>query len=270
MPKFGFTQEEIDALKDEPIFLPGTKDTAVILFHGWSSFPRQVKYIAEFLNSQGYWVSVPMLKGHGTIPEDLESATCRDWIADAEQAALAMKKKAPVRKIILGGTSMGGNLALLVSQKIQVSGIFTIGAPVHFKNHFLIWLGTLIPGWVKKYQKKKYPKSVQRQKELLGFTSYRYFPIKSVKECLAVVRSSVFSLRKVTAPVLIFQTRSDYLIARYSPWIIYNGISSQHKKIQWLNSSAGNHILIDPSTPDFFPVLKEFIEDVDKGNIQNS
>lgn len=268
MPQFGFSEKEMQQVEDQPIFLRGTKSVGVVIFHGWSSFPRQVKYMADFLHAQGYWVSVPMLKGHGTVPEDLEQATAQDWLADAQKAVMEMKSHSEIKKIIVGGTSMGGNLALLVSQTSAVDGIFTIGTPVHFKNHFLIWLSTTIPSWAKRYQKKKYPKSIQRQKELLGFTSYRYFPLKSVKECLIIVRESVFSLRKVTAPLLIFQTKTDYLIARYSPWIMYNAVSSKYRKLQWLQSEAGNHILIQPDTPDFFPVLGDFVKAIETGEIK--
>lgn len=267
MPRFGITQEQLDQAKDQPIFLPGTKPLGVVLFHGWTSFPRQIKELAIYLNQLGYWVSAPMLRGHGNLPEDLENVSGEDWIVDAEKAVQELKKNPQIEKIVVGGTSMGGNLALLASQKEKVDGIISIATPVHLKNHFLIWLGTWIPRWIRRYQKKSYPRKITHEKEALGYTSYRYFPIKSVTDCLAVIRQSVFSLPKVTAPLLILQTSSDYLVTKYSPLVIYNAVRSKYKQLQWLKSNAGSHVLISPQTPDFFPSIKNFIQRIEKGEI---
>lgn len=263
MPKFDFTEEQMEKWKDQSIFLKGTKSVGVVLLHGWTAMPKQVAPLAKFFNEKGYWVSVPLLSGHGTRPEDLEKTNYQQWIKDAEKAIDEMKKISGVDKVVVGGSSMGGNLALLASQEKKVDGIILIGTPVHLRNHFWIWLGSRTVPYVKKYLRKKYPKKVQNEKAALEVTSYQYFPVVSVKQSLDVIRKSVFSLGKVTAPVLIMQTNSDYLVAKYSPWVIYNGVSSKKKKLQWIKSENNSHVMISEKTPDFLSSIESFLQEIE-------
>lgn len=261
--KFDFTQEQIEKWKDQPIFLKGKKKMAVVLLHGWTAMPKQLRLLAENINRSGYWVSVPMLSGHGTKPEDMERFGARDWIRDAEEAVKIVKDMPGIEKVVVGGSSMGGNLALLVSQTKKIDGVILIGTPVHLKNHFWIWIGSRIVPLFKKYFKKKYPQKVQKEKAALEVTSYQYFPVSSVKESLDVIRKSVFSLGKVKVPILIIQTNSDYLVAKYSPWIIYNSVGSKKKKLQWIKSKNNSHVMISERTPDFFSSINNFLREVE-------
>lgn len=259
MPKFDFTAEQIAEWRDEPLFLTGTKNCGIILIHGWSSIPKQIKPLALFLHQQGYTVSIPMLKGHGTQPEDLEQATFQDWMEDVEQAVMNMKKQPGIEKVVIAGASMGGNLALLVSLKLPIDGLITIGTPVHLKNHLGTWCGTMLLSPFRKYIKKRYPKKVSQEKAALEATSYQYFPITSAKESLIAMRQSVFALHRVTAPILIIQTTSDYLIAKYSSWVIYNLVSSKIKKIYWVKSENSSHVVLHKAD-EMFGEIKLFIE----------
>jgi carboxylesterase len=261
MLKFGLNEETSKRWKDEPILLAGDLPVWIILFHGWSSIPKQVNSLAETLHRQGYSVYVPRLKGHGTVPEDLENATWKDWINQAIKEITEIKKEYPAHRIFIGGTSMGGNLALIASQEVEVDGIITVGTPVLLKKHFLIWLGVLLAPLVfKKYQKKRYPKKVKQEKDKLEYTSYQYFPIKSVRQVLKVISYSIRSLQRVTAPILIMQTNTDYLVSKISPHLIYYLVSSRHKQIQWLQSMNSTHILVSEDVPEFFPTVTKFIE----------
>jgi carboxylesterase len=265
MAKFGFTEKQIKDWQDKPIFFEGQKGTAVIFFHGWTAMPKQIRALADFLTEKGYWVSIPLLSGHGTKPEDLEGVGWRDWLEDAKREIEKISKNPKIKKIVVGGASMGGNLALLASQQAKVDGIILVGTPVHLKNHFWVWLGSKIFPFFKKYFRKKYPSKVREEKEVLEVTSYQYFPVSSVKETLRLMRKSVFSLGKVTAPILIMQTNSDYLVAKYSPWIIYNGVGSEKKKLQWIKSKNNSHIMISEKTPDFLPSIERFLEEIELG-----
>src|SRR4051812_28032023 len=67
----------------ESFFLPGGP-TGVLLLHGFTSSPAEVRPLGDFLAAQGYTVYSPLLAGHGTAPEDLRGTTWRDWVASAE------------------------------------------------------------------------------------------------------------------------------------------------------------------------------------------
>ena len=256
--KFNIKKEVIEAWKQEPIFLAGENDVLIILVHGWSLTPRQMLGLAKHLNKKGYSVSLPRLSGHGTKPEDLEKVKWRDWVGDLVKEIRKQKQKNKFRKIVIGGTSMGGNVCLLASLEEKVDGIILIGVPVHFKNHFFIKLGSMVIPIFSKYVKKVRPQKI-------GFDpkeSYQYFPMKNSRQVLYLVRNSVFSLKKVTAPLLVLQTRKDFFVTKYSPWIIYKNVSSRIKKMQWLETESENHVPQGKEVGKMAELVEGFVEEI--------
>jgi len=194
--------------------------------------------LGKYLNKKGYTVSLPKLSGHGGQPEDLENVVWQDWVNDVVREIRRRKGENKFRKIIIGGTSMGGNTCLLASLVEKVDGLILVGVPVHFKNHFFIKLGAMFVPWVRKYVKKVRPQNIKLNPK----ESYQYFPMKNSRQVFYLVRNSIFSLRKILAPILILQTRNDFFVTKYSPWIIYNNVSSKIKKMQWLHTNSENHV----------------------------
>ncbi len=260
--EFGFTEKDLAKWRDKSFLFPGKKDTAVILFHGWSALPKQTKSLAQFINKQGYLTYSPLFNGHGTHPDDLGRAKKEDWLNDAKEAIKKVKSQKGIKKVILVGISLGGNISLLVSQEMKIDGIVLLGTPIHFKNHFGMWIGSIFVPFFKKYLKKNYPKNIQRDFDFLNATSYQYYPTKSVKEILRSTRSCAFSLRKVTAPTFILQTSKDYVVAKYSPWIIYNSISSKIKKLQWIKLQKEDHVFVQDEMKDCYILISNFINQI--------
>ena len=46
------------------------KSIGILLVHGFTGSPASMRPWAEYLNQHGYTVTVPLLPGHGTRPED--------------------------------------------------------------------------------------------------------------------------------------------------------------------------------------------------------
>jgi carboxylesterase len=256
--KFGFSEQQIAAWKDEPYFLTGNKNVGIVLLHGWSSIPTQVKPVARRLNKHGYSVSVPRLAGHGTKPEDLENATESDWINDLLEAVAELEKNPMITRIVVGGVSLGGNIAMLANNKINVHGYIFMGTPVLLKNHFGVWLGLKLLPLFKKYVKKDYPRGVA--KDFISNTSYQYYPISSAAEAVKVIRHSLKKLRKIKKPVLILQTSRDYLVSKSSPWILYNSISSPEKKMQWIKTRHNGHVIDESDVDDSISIILNFLK----------
>ncbi len=262
MAKFDFTQSDLNAWKDKSFTLEGNRSVGVVMLHGWSAMPRQTRPIAERLNRKGYWVHAPRLTGHGTKPENLELATEKHWLDDVCCAVQELKSKPQIKKVVVGGISLGGNLAMLASERVVIDGFIFLGTPIFLRNHFAIWLGLKIISPFKKYIKKKYPRGVRRG--FLANTSYQYYPLVSASESIKVIRHSLKRLRKVKAPALILQTSSDYLVAKTSPWILYNSISSKSKKLQWIKTAHNGHVLGQNDVNDLTPIILSFIKDIEQ------
>jgi carboxylesterase len=237
----------------------GDSDTAIIVIHGWTANLGQVEPLAEDLNKRGYCVYAPLLTGHGTKPEDLENVKWREWLEDTKRAVSEVKSKFPGKKIHLIGISLGGNLALLASLESKVDGITLLGTPIYLQNHY--WSAFLIKTTklFKKYVHKKYP-----GRQGLRKSSYAYFPVKSAEESVKLIRASGKKLKEIKIPVLIIQTSNDYMVASYSPWMVYNKIGSEKKKLHWIEVEEETHILLDENTSDYTSAVDNFIKEIDK------
>ena len=73
-------------LVNQSFYFEGTNGKAVLLVHGWTSTPYELRRLGKYLNENGYTVYAPQLKGHGTIPKDLEQVRWTDWLEDLEKS----------------------------------------------------------------------------------------------------------------------------------------------------------------------------------------
>ncbi|HKK48867.1 MAG TPA: alpha/beta fold hydrolase, partial [Alkalispirochaeta sp.] len=83
-----------------------TRKPAILLFHGFTGYPGDMRYLAGRLNEAGYTTVVPRLPGHGTNHEDFQSTSARDWRRKAVDAYLEVASRHD--HVVVGGLSMGG------------------------------------------------------------------------------------------------------------------------------------------------------------------
>ena len=86
--------------------------SAVLLLHGFTGSPWEVRPLAEALAARGAHVHVPRLPGHGTVPEAMLWAGWREWVDAAEAALRRLEGHA---EVFVGGLSMGALLALILA-----------------------------------------------------------------------------------------------------------------------------------------------------------
>lgn len=85
----------------------------VLLLHGLSDSPYSMKALAHIFYRQGYYVLVPRLPGHGTIPGMLMRVTWKDWVAATDLAVQHVRSvTGPDLPFFLGGYSNGGLIAV--------------------------------------------------------------------------------------------------------------------------------------------------------------
>src|SRR3989344_9202589 len=63
----------------KPIFIKGGK-TGALLVHGFTSSPYEFTDLANYLAKKGFTVYAPLMKGHGTSPENLATTNDEDWL----------------------------------------------------------------------------------------------------------------------------------------------------------------------------------------------
>ena len=84
---------------------------AVLLLHGMSDSPYNLRSIAQSLHGKGAWVLGLRLPGHGTLPSGLKNVKWQDMAAAVRLAMAHLKEKAGDGKIYIVGFSTGAALA---------------------------------------------------------------------------------------------------------------------------------------------------------------
>jgi carboxylesterase len=243
-------------------FWKGKSDVGIIIIQGWTSYLRQIDPLAKALNKQGYWVYAPVLSGHDSTPEKLEGVTWMNWEQDTVEAIDKIKRENNFRKIFIIGVSFGGNLAILASLKRKIDGIILISTPIFLRDHYWTILSAQFLSFFKKNMSKSYPKILLEK--LKKPVSYNYFPIKSSLECFKLIKKSRKVLSVVEIPFFIIQTNKDYLVAPYSPWLMYNKIKSIEKSLYWMDAGEGIHIDFVTNPEKYGEVIDNFIGNIKK------
>ena len=246
--------EEKNIYEGESFFMIGDNEVGILLLHGWASLPDELLLLAKYLNSFGYTVSAPLLRGHGTKPADLLGVTWKDWFEDSQKALEELKKHCP--KIFVGGISMGGDLAMLLSEDESIRGIISLGSPIRFHFHTLAKVGLFFMGLFKTYRKKYYPPWVQKKERHRKV--YSSYPVENVKEVIRMVEATEKFLPKVTKPILIVQSNSDFLVSNRTPKLIAGGVRSKKKEIFWVKNAF--HVFLE--NREVWEKISDFIEKI--------
>ena len=90
---------------------------AVLALHGFGSTPREVDLIVDVAAELGLQAHAPLLPGHGTNVQDLQSKTFEDWYEAARLALVALHESHG--KVIVCGMSLGALLALRLADREQ-------------------------------------------------------------------------------------------------------------------------------------------------------
>ncbi|MBW1878804.1 MAG: alpha/beta fold hydrolase [Deltaproteobacteria bacterium] len=98
----------------DPFLLPGGP-VGVLLSHGFTGAPAEMRPIAETLHAAGCTVSGPLLPGHGTRWQDMNRCRWQAW-ADHAEASLA-KLSERCDRLVVGGLSMGSLLASRIAAR---------------------------------------------------------------------------------------------------------------------------------------------------------
>ena len=208
------------------------KRIGVLLVHGFTGSPAAMRPWAEYLHHHGYTVSVPLLPGHGTVPEDLNRVKWREWPAKIEGELLDLLTRCD--KVFICGLSMGGGTTLNIAARYssKLAGIILVNPMIHVKfvPHQLAWV-------ISRFQKMR--DSVGDDIKRPGVTEYGYdvLPAVGVYELLKMLHYTKARLHDVTTPVQLFHSVEDHTLPVSNTEIILRSIGSRQKqRIELVNS----------------------------------
>jgi carboxylesterase len=232
-------------------FSGGTGNIGVLLVHGFTGSPRSLRPWAEDLVARGYRVELPLLPGHGTRWEDMERTDWTDWYGAAEAAFDALA--AEVDTVAVCALSMGGSLALELAANRPVAALVLVNPSVGTADKRFLILPLL--------------SKVIRSIPAIGNDiaqpgveegAYARTPLKGVVALTRLWRTVRTHLGGVTAPVLLFRSRTDHVVDPSSAATIIRDVGS--KEVQEVMLERSYHVAtLDYDAPVIFEGCADFL-----------
>jgi len=232
------------------LYLQGGEHS-ILLIHGLTGSPFELKYVAQRLHASGFTVSVPCLAGHGATFQELARTRWHDWYATAKTAFDNLKKTH--KTVSVGGLCMGAVLALLLaaSEKNDVKALALLSTTLSYDGWATPWYQFLItvvyytPFRYMAYYTEREPfgiKNERLRRQVMtalknNSIGYLRFPCTAMHELQVLSRITRKKLREVTAPALIIHSLEDDLASIKNAEYVERHISSNYKKKIILNDS---------------------------------
>jgi carboxylesterase len=199
---------------------------------------------------------MPVLRGHGTRPEDLRGITWQNWYDDAVAALHDLRTDA--EQIVICGHSMGGLVALHIAAEHSslIAGVATTGAALRIRDP-LIRLSPFMPRFIKMW-KAKPGRAFSDPSFAIHNTNYPAFPLDALVSLYRYGAIVTKMLPRVQAPLLIIHSRADQVIKPISAEIIYQRAGSCNKHIRWFERS-GHEMMQDCEAAEVVTAIEEFI-----------
>ena len=221
------------------------KRGSVLLLHGFTGTPYELKPLANALHQAGFTCFAPLLAGHGETPERLNQISADTWIAAAGEALASLPLVKP--RIVIG-FSMGGLLATLlaVSHPEQVDKLVLIAPAFHlrFYGKLAVFLSKMQigHGWfVPKGQKGGDILDVDARKKN---PSYDKTPVKALTQLSCLIQKATQNLSQISCPTLALFGKKDRTVhSLKTARLLQKNIASPYS--QWFFERSAHVIPLD-------------------------
>ena len=219
----------------EPFAYPGRSDVGVLLSHGFTGSPFELRPVAEALAAQGIGSVGILLRGHGTHPDDMVGCTYADWLRDLEDGLTRLLSR--YERAVIVGLSMGGTLALNVASRwthdARLAGLVTVSAPIYLTDWRLKAVNLI--NKVVKWNAWGQP-DIKDQTAWDRHVAYRRIRTRAIPQLLGLMHDTERRLPEVRQPILIAQARDDHVVPPGNADLIYNAVSSPDRQVMMLDN----------------------------------
>ena len=219
--------------------------TGILLLHGFTGAPPEMRLVADYLHQRGLTVSVPLLPGHGTTVNDCNACRWTDWTHAVAGALAELRQSCDT--VFIGGLSMGTLISLvLAADNRDLAGVVLYSPAVKLAERLLFLTPAL------KIVRPTLPKDANADQDLTDpaalqhLWSYDENPVAAGAELFKLKRQANRRLPEVTSPLLIIHSTLDQSIHRDSARIVYDrvGTPPDDKYLVTLNNS-GHNLVVD-------------------------
>jgi carboxylesterase len=217
----------------------------VLLIHGFTGAPTEMRLLGEYLHARGMTVAAPLLPGHGTSVEEMNRCRWRDWTACVEQALADLRSRCSL--VFVGGLSMGSLLTLyLAAQHPDLPGAMVYAPALKIADwrlpmtHVMKYFIHSIAKGDTYYQDFTSPTAVQH------VWSYEANPVAAGAQLDSLRRATQRLLPQIICPLLVVHSTLDPSIRLDSAQAIMDGVSTPAAdKFMLTLHNSGHNLLVD-------------------------
>ena len=229
----------------EPFFLPAnpagdlaSSNTGVLLVHGYTGTPFEMRWLGEQLAGSGCTVLGIRLFGHATRQEDMIRARWEDWSANLEDGFNLLKQSC--EHLFVGGLSMGGALSLHSAAELPWHGAFSMSAPFFSPDRRLSTLRPILPMvsrfW--RFAAKSGHSDWADQSLERDHIEYPSYPVRSGVELDRLLEQMREDLTRMQIPLLVMHSMSDRVVPHQHAQQIIDAASTTDKRMVLLEKSG--------------------------------
>jgi len=216
------------------------KGQAVLLLHGYTGSPHDMRYLGGRLREAGYLVSIPRLPGHGTDRQDFDQTGAADWLRRSLDAWLELGTYGLERN--LAGLSMGGILAVILAAGVAPRRLALAAPALMVSSATLPWTPLL------KYLIREKPRAeidhyADPDMEHLSREYWSVDIIAGAAELYRLQRLGRRLLPKVRAPTLTIVSEKDATVPLAVADLIARRIAATEKETLVLKESP--HVVVN-------------------------
>jgi len=245
---------------DDAIVLRGILPRTIILVHGLTGTPNEMRHLAFFFKKEGYSVICPRLAKHGQPLQILKHTRWEELYGPVR--ALFLDALETGDKVFVAGLSMSALFVLLLAEEFgeRLAGGICLSPTLFFDGWNVPWYNRLLPlasytplkHWL--YFKESSPYGIKNMRirqmvhkhfsraklnDTAGISQYGYahFPVALFHQLRRLVRKVIPLLGRIEAPLLLIHPQEDDTASVRNSQLIYDRISSGVKKLVILTES---------------------------------
>ncbi|MDH3973607.1 MAG: alpha/beta fold hydrolase [Deltaproteobacteria bacterium] len=235
------------------------KRRGVLLVHGFSANPAEMKVIGEGLFKKGYEVYGLRLPGHGTSPADMRERSRKEWLKEVSLGLALISRYCP--RFFVIGNSMGALLSLMAmtASPVIVSGFVAIAPAFRVKDKRLPYV-TYVDAAQRLYRvfaelKADWPyiNSMPENPDI----NYSQIPYHGLFELYQTTRESRDYIEKLNVPTLFIQAEHEFTVDPKATYEAFERVPAQDKSL--LKVDIDKHVItLDEELP-VFDAIVEFL-----------
>ncbi len=256
----------------------GSNGHGILLVHGLTGAPAEMRLVARQLHRRGYSVYAPLLAGHGKDADTLRRSHWQDWRDSVEQAAVDFSRR--VNTVFAAGICAGGKLALMAAERqpslIRATALYSpcffydgwdIPRHYHLMARNIRWLSK-IPFLDRLNFRETNALGIKDEKIRARIAAMsaegvlESFPGRGLVEMDKLGRALKASLPAIRTPTLIVHSLEDDVSSPRHARYIASHIGAVHE-LHWLKDSYHmihvdrQHRHVADKTADFFEASHE-------------